>query len=233
MVPTLNREQSREVDRRAREEFGVSGLVLMENAGRGTAELLARLGAKGPVVICCGKGNNAGDGFVIARHLDLCRIGVRICLWASEDELRGDAAANFGIVRKSGLPVEVFGNRHDRQRLAEILAGADWVVDALLGTGAQGEPRSPLAEVIDQLNEQHLPILAVDLPSGLDCDTGTPSAHTIRARHTCTFVAVKTGFMASGAAGYTGEVHVVGIGAPRRLVDEVIGQANPGARGAF
>ena len=219
---TITREQSRQVDRRAIDDYGMSGLVLMENAGRGCTDVLCQQKPAGPVVVCCGKGNNAGDGFVIARHLDLRAHAVRVLLWAEPAELTGDAGANFRILEKVGVPIHVFGERHDPARVAEQLAGAAWIVDALLGTGARGEPRAPLDAVIEQLNAAGLPILAVDLPSGLDCDTGQPARHTIRATVTCTFLAKKVGFLAPGAAAYTGQVHVLDIGAPRRLVDEVL-----------
>jgi NAD(P)H-hydrate epimerase len=103
------------------------------------------------------------------------------------------------------------------------LVWADWIVDALLGTGARGEPRPPLDAVIDQINAAAAPTLAIDLPSGLDCDTGEPARHTIRAAQTCTFVAAKPGFLTPGAEQFTGCVHVLDIGAPRRLVEEEIG----------
>ena len=105
------------------------------------------------------------------------------------------------------------------------LAGAAWIVDALLGTGARGEPRPPLDAVIDRINFQSAPVLAIDLPSGLDCDTGQPARHTIRAVHTCTFVAPKPGFALPASAAYTGQIHVLDIGAPRRLVEEILNQA--------
>jgi len=194
----------------------------MENAGRGVADRLEALGISGPVVICCGKGNNAGDGFVIARHLDLRGYEVRVLVWAEAGELSGDAGANFRVLQKMHLPLVLFGKGHDAARLDAALAGAAWIVDALLGTGAQGEPRAPLDAVIDQLNASPVPKLAVDLPSGLDCDTGEAASHTIRAVHTCTFVAPKLGFLAPGADRYTGQVHVLDIGAPRRLLEEVL-----------
>ena len=226
--PTLTCEQSRQVDRRATEEYGMSGLVLMENAGRGVADRLCELTAagddSGPIVICCGRGNNAGDGFVIARHLDLRGHGVRVLLWAEPAELTGDAAANFGILAKSGVPIEVFGGECDEARLERQLAGAAWIVDALLGTGARGEPRSPIDAVIDQLNAAATPILAIDLPSGLDCDTGTPAVHTIRAAVTCTFVSAKPGFFVPGADRYTGRLHVLDIGTPRKLIEEILAE---------
>jgi NAD(P)H-hydrate epimerase len=227
----LSRDQARQIDQRAAEQYGISGLVLMENAGRGVADVLCRLMVSGPqagrgsreIVICCGKGNNAGDGFVLARHLDLRGHAVRVLVWAEAAELRGDAGVNFQIIAKAGLPIELFGDRHDPPRLAEHLAGAGWMVDALLGTGARGEPRPPLGAVIDQLNAAAAPKLAIDLPSGLDCDTGEAARHTIRAAETCTFVAAKKGFLAPAAGQFTGRVHVLDIGAPRKLIEEVLG----------
>lgn len=217
----LTRQQVHEVDRRATAEYGIPSIVLMENAGRGTADVLCALGIDGLVVICCGKGNNAGDGFVIARHLDLRGYAVRILLWADAAELAGDAAVNFEIVRRMGLPLEAFGATHDAGRLARQLEGAAWIVDALLGTGVRGAPRPPLDRVIDQINASQTPRLAVDLPSGLDCDAGPTSPHVIRASHTCTFVATKPGFHVPGAAEYLGQVHVLDIGAPKQLLDAV------------
>ncbi len=218
-LQTLTREQSRLVDRLAIEEYGFSGLVLMENAGRGTADVLCRLGIDGPVVVCCGKGNNAGDGFVIARHLELRGHSVRVLLWAEPEELTGDAAANFQILTKTDVPIEVFGADDDSGRLSKSLDGAVWIVDALLGTGARGEPRPPLDEVIDRLNAAAAPKLAVDLPSGLNCDTGRPASHTIRAAETCTFLAAKPGFFKPEAAPYVGRLHVCDIGVPRKLIE--------------
>ena len=221
-MQTLTREQSRLVDRLAIDEYGMTGLVLMENAGRGVADVLCRLGIAGPVIICCGKGNNAGDGFVIARHLDLRGHAVRVLLWAETAELTGDAAANFQILQKTGVPIEIFGNRHDAARLDRLLTGAAWIVDGLLGTGARGEPRPPLDAVIDQLNNSRAPKLAIDLPSGLDCDTGEPAMHTIRAAETCTFVTAKPGFLVPAALPYVGRLHVLDIGQPRELVEQIV-----------
>ncbi len=216
----FTREQSRMVDQLAVEQYGFSGLVLMENAGRGTADVLCRLGIAGPVAICCGKGNNAGDGFVIARHLDLRGHAVRVLLWAKPEELTGDAAANFRILEKTDVPITVFDGA-DHDRLASLIDDAAWIVDALLGTGARGEPRPPLDAVIDQLNAAAAPKLAVDLPSGLDCDTGRPAKHTIRAAETCTFVAAKIGFSMPSAVPYVGRLHVLDIGTPRKLLEQI------------
>ncbi len=216
---TISRDQARQLDRSAVEDYGMLGVMLMENAGRGAADQLCALGIAGPVVVCCGRGNNGGDGLVIARHLDVRKYPVRVLLFSDPREMQGDAAINFRVLSQSDVPVRLVKPLD----LEQELAGAAWVVDALLGTGARGEPRPPLDEVIDRINRQSAPVLSVDLPSGLDCDTGRPARHTIRAAHTCTFVAYKPGFLVPGAEHYTGTVHVVDIGAPRKLVDEILG----------
>jgi NAD(P)H-hydrate epimerase len=218
---TLNRRQVREVDERAVKEYSMSGLVLMENAGRGVADRLCQFGVDGSVVICCGKGNNGGDGFVIARHLDLRGVAVTVLLFADPAELTGDAAANYRILEKCGLAIQNFAHPLDSKRLDRHLSAAEWIVDSLLGTGATGEPRPPYDQAIARINAACKPVMAVDLPSGLDCDSGKPAANTIRAAHTCTFVAVKPGFFAPGAERFTGEIHVLDIGAPRKLIDEI------------
>ncbi len=209
----LNRQQCREIDRRAIEEFGIPGVVLMENAGRGCVDVLERLGIDGRVDILCGKGNNAGDGFVIARHLCLRRHECRVLFLFSPVDLRSDAATNYAILQKTNVAIiesqgpSRFGGP----------TGAAWLVDAMLGTGAQGDPRPPFDAAIDWMNAQSAKKLAVDVPSGLDCDTGQPAAHTIRADHTCTFAAMKVGFTQSAAKAFTGEIHICDIGVPPRL----------------
>jgi NAD(P)H-hydrate epimerase len=221
---TLTRAQSRELDRRAIEDYGIPGMVLMENAGRGCVDALERLGIRGNVVILCGKGNNAGDGFVIARHLEIRGHACRVLLLAPPAELRGDAAANFAILQKADVPIVDLSQRAElRSALTEGCQSADWLVDALLGTGAHGDPRPPFDTAIDVINARSAPIrvLAVDVPSGLDCDTGIPSAHTVRADHTCTFAALKTGYTQSAAKPYVGDVEVCDIGVPPRLLTEV------------
>jgi NAD(P)H-hydrate epimerase len=218
-IPVLSREQVRRVDQRAIQDCGMSGLVLMENAGRGCVDKLCELGISGSVILCCGRGNNAGDGFVIARHLEIRGFAAKILLWSDPASLTGDAAENYRILTLTDVPIELMGSEYDGPRLARLLEGADWIVDALLGTGARGDPRPPLDRVIEQLNTAPARRLAVDVPSGLDCDTGRPSRTTFRADHTCTFVAAKPGFLVPEAAPYVGTVHVHDIGVPRRVVE--------------
>lgn len=220
-MSALSCDQVREIDRRAIQQLGMSGLVLMENAGRGVVDTLWELGIDGPVLIFCGGGNNGGDGFVIARHLDARLKSVKIVLCADPEKLHGDAAENFRLLTATHVPIQTLGSESGTSPLPGDLASADWIVDALLGTGSRGPPRPPIDGVIDQLNRADVKRLAVDMPSGLDCDTGQPSASTFRAQHTCTFVAPKTGLVVPGAQPYVGHLHVLDIGVPRMLVQEI------------
>jgi NAD(P)H-hydrate epimerase len=227
--PLLTRREIRELDRRAVEQFGVSSLVLMENAGRGAADVLCSLGIGGTVVVCCGKGNNAGDGFVVARHLDLRGYGVRVLTWSKPEQLSPDAKANAEILARVGVAITWLADDEGasgvatdwESRLATALAGAAWIVDALLGTGATGSPRPPFDEVIRRLNAGGVPIFALDLPSGLDCDTGQAGNPTIRATHTCTFAAAKPGLVVPAAREFVGHLHVTDIGIKASLTGEL------------
>jgi NAD(P)H-hydrate epimerase len=215
----LSREQARALDRRAIEEIGIPGAVLMENAGRGMAELLAQLGIKGRVVTCCGRGTNGGDGFVIARHLDALGNACRVLLFADPKALGGDAALNYRILVKAGLSVEALDPAaFDEARLQQELAGADWIVDALFGSGQQGALRSPFDRIVEIINASGARVFAVDIPSGLDADTGQPQGATIRAQHTGVIVAPRPGFARPESRTWTGEVHVIGLGLPRALL---------------
>jgi len=225
----LNREQSRQVDTLAIERYGMTGLVLMENAGRGAAEIIRRIyineyRALGPIVICCGKGNNGGDGFVVARHLDMHRVPVRVLLFADPAKLAGDAASNYEIIRRADIPIEVFNPAYgalDTMRLGLSIFDARIIVDALLGTGSRGELLPPFNQLLELIHRLTTCKVALDIPSGLDCDTGEAAAHTIRADHTLTFVARKPGFLQASAQEYVGKVHVVDIGVPRKLLEEL------------
>ena len=218
--PVLTTDQIRELDRRAIEAYGVPGVVLMENAGRGVAQTLVELGIAGKVVICCGKGNNAGDGFVVARHLDAAGVDVDVLLWAQPEEIQGDAAINGEILGCSDVPLRVYGRDFNEAGLPAILGNAQWVVDALLGTGAKGEPRCPICEALPALNGCDARKLAIDVPTGLDAQTGRAYPGAFRSEYTCTFVAAKPGLVAREAAGYVGELRVIGLGVPRRLLAE-------------
>lgn len=225
---TLTRQQSREVDRIAIQEYGFSGLVLMENAARGVVDVLLDTDPQlvnnpdSSVLILCGKGNNAGDGFAIARHLEIRGVGTRVILLASSDDLQGDALANYRILQHSNVPLADFSKSPAFAGESASADGPTWLIDAMLGTGAQGEPREPYASAIRWMNEQPGRRLAVDVPSGLDCDTGQPASSTVRADLTCTFVAAKRGFVEPAAQEFLGKLHVVSIGTPARVLSEAL-----------
>jgi NAD(P)H-hydrate epimerase len=219
-MKALTLAQSREVDRYAIELVGIPGIVLMENAGRGVVDvLMSREPPLRNVLILCGKGNNGGDGFVIARHLAIRGIVVRVALLAPPDGFTGDAKANFQILERLGFSISDLSKPSDLPAaLDELATGANWIVDAMLGTGASGEPREPYRTAIQWFNQQTVQKLAVDLPSGLDCDTGLPSSSTVRAEVTCTLHAPKVGFSAPEAQEFLGELNVVAIGIPQQTL---------------
>jgi len=226
MLPPLSREQSREIDVIAVRDYGLSTLVLMENAGREAARLLLSTGMTGPVMIVCGPGNNGGDGYVIARHLDATGIDVRLFSVCPVSALKGDARINAEICQRVGLPISerVEPSETWLHEAEQAWARADWLVDALLGTGFQGTPRENIACVIAAMNQSGRKIAAIDVPSGLDCDTGQAPGVCIRATRTITFVAPKIGFTSSAAQAYIGAVDVVPIGVPRRLLETMLPQ---------
>jgi NAD(P)H-hydrate epimerase len=218
----LSRAEVRELDRRAIEQFCVPGLILMENAGRNAARWLVELGIAGPVAICCGKGNNAGDGFVMARHLDAWGCTVHVLLVGDPAEFKGDALVNYRILEASQFPLIRWDPSRDDAHVTALLRGASWIVDGLLGTGMQGEVRDPIRSAIEALNASPARKFAIDIPSGLDADTGRPLGLAVRASHTATFVATKLGLENPAAAAYTGEVRVIDIGVPTRLLREFV-----------
>ncbi|MEX0745612.1 MAG: NAD(P)H-hydrate epimerase [Phycisphaeraceae bacterium] len=225
-IGSLTRYQVREVDRLAIEQLGIPGLVLMENAALGaTQALLSRLKparGRARVAVLCGGGNNGGDGYAMARHLHNAGLAVTVYALKDPAKLTGDAATNHTICQRMGLAIELVLDASAIEATARQWGEAAAVVDALLGTGFAGEVREPMATAIRQVKDLTGPlVLAVDVPSGLDCQTGEVAGATVRADVTVTFVARKTGFDAAGAAAWLGEVVVVGIGVPPELIEQV------------
>ena len=218
-VRPLSREEVRGIDARALEAFKLPTIILMENAGRGAASWLSDKVGRGRVVVACGPGNNGGDGGVVARHLDAWGFDVRLAWFADPSKLKGDAATQRDILERSEIPASILPDDAPSDRIDAVWDGADWLVDALLGTGLARPVGGLIARAIASMNRSNLPILALDLPSGLDADAGEPLGDAIRAAATATFVAPKLGFAAEGARAYTGEVVVIDIGAPRRLLE--------------
>ena len=216
-LPPLRREQVREIDKIAIQQYGISGLVLMENAGAGAAKVVHDVAATGQVTILCGKGNNAGDGYVIARHLELMGRNVILVSLVPIEDLNGDARVNAEIAKRSGLPIKIAS---DEATLRASLVGAEVIVDCLLGTGAQGKLRFPYEVAVQRANEVAAVRIAMDLPTGMDCNSGEVQESTFQADHTITFVAPKLGFDNPGAKPFLGRVHIVGIGAPAKLLQK-------------
>ena len=213
----MSRDEVRRVDAWAIEEIGVPGVVLMENAGRSCAELaLQKLAGmtKPQVCILCGVGNNGGDGYVIARHLLNAGVRTTVVLCGDPAKVQGDARINLDILERLGHRVEQMDPRAKDavERVRAFGGEANLIIDALFGTGLRGELKPEYRAIIEAVNILGRPVLAVDIPSGLDCDTGEPLGTAIRAMYTVTFVAVKKGFLACAAEGYMGELYVASIG---------------------
>jgi NAD(P)H-hydrate epimerase len=219
MIRPLSREESRSIDGLAA-QCGLPTLVLMENAGRGAAEILSQRASRNQrIVIACGPGNNGGDGAVLARHCDAW--GYRVCIawFGKTGKITGDAAVQRRILNCSDIDQRDMPEVMHATELDAFFSDADWIVDALFGTGLTRPVDGVVHDVIEAMNRSGKPILALDLPSGLDADTGQPLGITVRATVTATFVASKLGFSIAGASAFTGPVHVVEIGVPRRLLE--------------
>jgi len=197
----------REYDRRFIEEVGVPGVVLMENAGRGAAEIIMKYYPDRKIAIVCGRGNNGGDGCVVARHLFNKGYKVGVFLFAGADEIKGDAKINLGIAQKMNLPVKERG-----EWTADSLRTFGVIVDALLGTGISGELKEDYRKLIENINKLPCPKVAIDIPSGLAGDTGEVLGAAIKAERTITFALPKVGFFKGDAKKFTGEIHLVDIG---------------------
>jgi len=209
----MTRDVVRAVDAWAMESVGISGVVLMENAGSGCADIIAeRLGGVEGKRICvfCGGGNNGGDGYVIARHLHNAGCLVKVVVCADRDKIKGDALENLRIIEKMKLDIEIC--EPSGESVVRVAADCDMVVDALFGTGLTGQLRGNYVELIESINSLNAEVIAVDIPSGLDCDEGVPLGAAIRAVATVTFVSVKKGFTENTAKEFTGDVYVVSIG---------------------
>ncbi len=213
----LSREEVRTIDARAIETGGIPGVVLMENAGSAAARWLVELGVRGPVAVCCGKGNNGGDGFVMARHLDAWGVAVHVLLACEPTDVSGDALINLRILEQASFPITRWNPVSANAGCDQLIRTADWIIDGLLGTGLRGEVREPMRSAIDALNRSPAKKYAIDIPSGLDADTGRPLGAAVCASCTATFVSTKLAFTNPDAAMYTGTVRVFDIGIPRQL----------------
>ena len=224
----MTRQEIRAVDAWAINTLGVPGVVLMENVGRSCAELIKEKLAKAArpkVCIFCGTGNNGGDGYVIARGLLNSGFEVTVVICGLRDKIKGDAKINLDILERLGQRLEQLNLNADIAGQVKTFAeGADMIVDAVFGTGLSGQLSDEYKRLIESINAQNKPVLAVDIPSGLDCDTGRPIRQAqggplgaaVKAKYTVTFVALKKGFTEKASAEYTGQVFVASIGVEPR-----------------
>ncbi len=213
----LSAAEMREADRATIEDLGLPDVVLMENAGAATArEIVSRYASARRIAILCGKGNNGGDGFVIARRL----LGrkPRVLLFGPRQDVRGAAAVHLrAYLAAGGTLHELRGASHWNRERAFVM-GADLVVDALLGTGLREAPRGLLGRAIRDLEERQGPVVAVDMPSGVASDSGRLPGAAVRADVTVTFGALKCGHVLAPSESLCGEVVVADIGIPDLLL---------------
>ncbi|MBK8943253.1 MAG: NAD(P)H-hydrate dehydratase [Polyangiaceae bacterium] len=255
MIPVLSRSQMRAFDRCAIEDCQVPGVVLMENAGRGAADVLSALIAAEPprrrtsmaqrravfptrhvrapgqpasypldarVVIVCGTGNNGGDGFVVARHLLARGAEVSVVLTGVAEQVTGEARINHDAFVDLGGTCSELPADASLKPLIEELRDADFVVDAIFGTGLTRPIEGHLVQVIDAINDARARTVALDVPSGLDADSGAPLGTAVRADHTVTFGHLKVGLLTPDGARLAGQVHVVDLGvADARILEQV------------
>jgi NAD(P)H-hydrate epimerase len=223
MERVVSAEEMKWCDETTIKGIGIPGLSLMENAGAAVARLIQHtLGnvANKHVVIFCGKGNNGGDGFVLARHLSNAGARVSVFLISSPFELKGDARTNFNVLKRiSGRatpPITIL--RYSRTALA-TLGRIDGIVDAIFGTGFSGKVKPPLLSLVEWINKQSVPVFSVDIPSGLNATTGVVENIAVHAHHTITFGLRKSGLLLNSGKELSGSVVVADIGIPKSVTE--------------
>ena len=220
----LGRDEVREIDRKAIEEYEIPGIILMENAGRNVAEEVLKMlpgTDSARVAIFCGKGNNGGDGFVIARHLYNKGVDVSVYLTTEVSHVLsdGDASMNLKILLNMNFEIKELKEEYI-EGIGKELYEYNVIVDAIFGTGLRGEVREPVRTLIAKINDADMPVVSVDIPSGLSCDDGVVLGAAVKATKTVTFVAAKTGFFQECGQDYIGELIVSDISVPKELIED-------------
>lgn len=221
MIKVATAKEMQHIDRITIEKYGIAGTVLMERAGLSVVKRINQLFFSGrgrppeKVIVLAGGGNNGGDGFVIARVLHNQGTGVELYLSVRPDKLKGDAKINYDAAGKFGVPMFPVRKFLSRRSLHSNCL----IIDALLGTGLSSEVREPLSGVIRKINRMSLPVVSVDIPSGISSDAGRIMGCAVRAAHTVTFGLPKRGHLLYPGAEYTGQLFVEDIGFPRTLLE--------------
>ncbi len=222
-MKVVTADQMKRLDRRTIRERGVQGIVLMENAGRGATEAILRRFPnllREKIAIIAGRGNNGGDAFVIARHLINKKARVNIFLLAEKKAIRGDAKNNLDILTKGGIQVKELTTLGEFEAVRDDLLSHDLIIEGILGTGLDSEVKGYYREVISTLNAMGKPIVAIDIPSGLEATSGKPLGICIKAVFTPTFGLPKVGQIIHPGVEFVGELEVIDIGIPGDLVEE-------------
>jgi len=217
-------QEMQEMDRLTIESFGIPGRILMENAGLGATRILLEKFdglARKRVGVVAGRGNNGGDGFVIARYLFQKGINVSVFLLSPRDRVAGDAAANLTLLAPLNVPVIEMPDENAFSAHRTRMLRQDIWIDAILGTGLKSDVKGYLSDIINFINETNKPVFAVDIPSGLNANTGYPCGGCVRAHVTATFAFAKTGHILFPGAQFTGDLEIVDIGIPTHIAERV------------
>lgn len=223
-MKTVTRAQMQALDHQAIEEYGIPALLLMENAGRGTADQFcfqaeqARYDPK-HLLFLCGRGNNGGDGLVTARHLASRGYGVEVLLFGDPSKMSEEVRINYDIVQKMKLPLHRIPENASEEAVKPYFSKADVIVDALFGIGLDRPVTGLFFDVIVALNFARKKVLSLDIPSGLDADTGQVLGAAVRATWTAAMGFPKKGFLVPEGAKYVGELWVIDIGLPKKLLE--------------
>jgi NAD(P)H-hydrate epimerase len=223
-IKPITIDQMREVDRLMVEEFGVSINMMMEHASRNIAEL-SRTTLGGSVkdkdiLVLAGKGNNGGDGIGAVRHLTNWGGHVHTVLATPVSDLTEQARVQYRVLAATDSPVS-FAQNTTIAELTHLLKSSNLIIDALLGYNLHGNPQEPYASLIELANENDTPVLSVDIPSGLEGTTGTPSTPTIRAQSTLTLTLPKIGLMKQEAKEYVGDLYVADLSVPKQVYERI------------
>ncbi|BBM87360.1 NAD(P)H-hydrate epimerase [Candidatus Uabimicrobium amorphum] len=223
-MKAYSKEQIRELDRIAIEEYQIPSVVLMENAGAGAARIIAReMGAQKSVAIFCGKGNNGGDGFVIARHLHNNGMNTHVFFLgeAAQVPVDSDPGINLRILQNMKIPIREVSDVDSLKEYKDIWQNCDYVVDAIFGTGLCRDISGNLHTIMSEIKSWNKKNIAIDIPSGLDGNTGEIYGVILPAELTITFALPKKGFFVQDGPNVTGNIEVVDISIPKELVEKL------------
>lgn len=202
----ISSAEAKQLDKIATDIFLIPSIILMENAGKNAADIVLNKFNPKNVLMFCGGGNNGGDGFVIARHLYNNAVKVKVFLAQNPIKYAGDALINLNILKKLKIPIVLLSKNNF------TIPKTDLIIDALLGTGTKGEIREPYRRIICKINESRTPVVSVDIPSGIDADTGEILGEAINADLTVTMIAKKTGLIRNDGKKCAGKIIVTDIG---------------------